>query len=85
MGYKFELMERDWYKRRKPNDGAPSIVDFEVIAFEKTHNHLCEIKARFNDGQEKILISRVIYNQLTRSWTVDGMELAVKLIEKSED
>ena len=82
MAHSFELMQRDWYKRRKPNSDEVSIVDYEVIDFEKTHNHMCKIKITYSNGKEKVLIARVIFNQLTNVWTIDGMELALKLIER---
>jgi|GEM_PF-1834149 len=38
----------------------------------------------YSDGSKKELIGRVIYNKLNDYWTVDGMEVAVRVIEGDE-
>ena len=35
----------------------------------------------FDNGARKTLIARVIYNKMKGYWTVDGMEVAVKVLE----
>lgn len=79
--YQFEIIKKDWQKRRKPDANPIAPVSVVIPDFKKEKNHMCKMLVTFNDGTEKSLISRVIQNQITKVWTVDGMEVAVKLIE----
>lgn len=79
---KYELIEKDWYKRRVPNvKSAPRIIDISINDFEKTHNHMCKMLVEYDDGTTDSLVARVIQNQVTKKWTVDGMKVAVRVIE----
>ncbi|MFD2166979.1 hypothetical protein ACFSJY_12010 [Thalassotalea euphylliae] len=80
MTYQFEIIPRDWYKRRSPSlpQRKPSQVSIDNFVLE--HNHICHMQVQYDDGSQKTLIGRVIYNKLAERWTVDGMELAVNVI-----
>lgn len=75
------MQERDWYKRRAPNSTILKAVSCTVPDFKKEHNHFCDMFVQYDDGTEKRLFSRVIYNKLTDKWTIDGMHEAAELIE----
>ncbi|MCH2058529.1 MAG: hypothetical protein MK214_18355 [Thalassotalea sp.] len=81
--FTFELIARDWYKRRTPKDKVVTPLSVEIPEFKLTHNHICKMQVNYSDGSEKQLIGRVIYNKLADRWTVDGMELAVNVIENN--
>ena len=76
--YHFDIIPKDWAKRRKPAVEAKpvsvTIPDFELIS-----QHFCTMHVQYDDGSEKSFYSRVIYNQLTDQWTVDGMHVAVRV------
>lgn len=76
---KYEVIEKSWSKRRKP-DQAKEIRDIKFIDFKKEHNHFCKMIVMYSDGSEKILISRVIFNEIKKHWTIDGMHVAVRLL-----
>lgn len=78
-----EIIEKDWYKRRAPTAHAKAIA-VELIDFKPVANHLCDMKVTFDDGSEKILRSRVIFNNLRQQWTVDGAEVAVRVLTLSD-
>lgn len=81
--YLFELMPRDWYKRRTPNRPEPEPVEIvSVVPFDKVHNLMCTMTVRYSNGTEKQLLSRVLYNKLQDHWAVDAMSVAAKLIEE---
>lgn len=78
----FEIIEKDWYKRRAPGIKAVIPISVEIPAYQETHNLMCDMVVTFNDGSKKTLLARVIQNKLTQVWTVDGMEVAVKVINE---
>ncbi|MCO7223460.1 hypothetical protein [Pleionea sp. CnH1-48] len=81
--FRFEVLPKDWFKRRKPVK-SPNIIKVEVDDFKKQPNHFCRIRVYYDDDSEKSLIGRVLYNSIKEHWTVDGMEVAVRLIENSQ-
>lgn len=76
----FEIIAKDWYKRRRPNDKVAIPISVNIPDFQPIKNHICNMEVHYDDGTSKTLIARVIYNQLNDYWTVDGMEVAVKVI-----
>ncbi|WP_206484119.1 hypothetical protein [Thalassotalea sp. G2M2-11] len=54
-------------------------VKVDIPDYQAIHNHFCTMNVEFSDGSLKSLIARVIYNKLTKEWTVDGMEVAVRV------
>lgn len=82
---KYQLIEKDWYKRRVPNkQPTPKILNINIPDFEQIHNHMCTMLVEYDDGQTESLVARVIQNQVTKAWTVDGMKVAVKVEEGEE-
>lgn len=77
---KFQIIAKDWYKRRRPDEGKVVPISVEIPDYQPIANHMCKMHVTFSDGTTKQLISRVIFNKLTQQWTVDGMEVAVKVI-----
>lgn len=77
---KYEIIEKDWYKRRVPST-APKAVSVAFDNLQQQANHMCKMHVTFDNGEIKQLISRVIYNKLNNTWSVDGMEVAVRIIE----
>ena len=82
MAIHFEIIPRDWHKRRQPIEMQQEPVSVQIPDYEQTHNHICKMIVTYSDNSEKQLIGRVIFNQLAGRWTVDGMELAVKVVDK---
>lgn len=78
--YKFEIIPKDWAKRRKPSL-QPKVIQVNIPDFLCKEQHFCNMEVRFDDGSEKKFFSRVIKNHITGQWTVDGMHVAVKVIE----
>ena len=81
MSKKFQIIAKDWYKRRKPTQDNPIAVSVEIPDYQQVANHLCAMDVMFDNGVRKTLIARVIYNKMKGYWTVDGMEVAVKVLE----
>jgi len=77
---KYQIIEKSWSKRRKIDQ--PKVVkDITFIDFKKEHNHFCKMLVRYANGSEDMLISRVIFNEIKKHWIVDGMHVAVRLLE----
>ncbi|REL27114.1 hypothetical protein DXX93_11415 [Thalassotalea euphylliae] len=81
LNYTFKILARDWHKRRKPNPKTREPLSVEIPHFKREHNHMCTMVVTYSDNSKKELIARVIYNQLAQRWTVDGMEVAVEVLE----
>lgn len=78
--YIFEIIPKDWAKRRKPSVQLKP-VHVNIPDFQCQEQHFCNMEVTFEDGSEKTFFSRVIKNHITGQWTVDGMHVAVKVIE----
>ena len=52
--------------------------------YQEVHNHICNMIVSYSDDSLKTLIARVLYNDLNGKWTVDGMEVAVTVVEISQ-
>jgi len=77
---KYEIITKSWSKRRKL-DREKSILNIEFLDFFKQHNHFCKMLVHYGDGTQESLISRVVYNEIKQYWTIDGMKVAVRLLE----
>lgn len=78
---KYELIKKDWYKRRVPSKQAPAtVINVEVPDYEKKHNHMCSMVVEYDNGHIESLVARVIQNQITKEWTVDGMKVAIRIL-----
>lgn len=76
-------MELSWHKRRIPKK-ENKVVEFEVIDFKKVNNEFCKLRVIYENGEEKIFLSRIIhskpqsfYKDQREKWIVDGMHVAV--------
>ena len=81
LNYTFQILARDWHKRRKPSHKTIEPISVEIPNFMLEHNHMCTMVVTYSDDSKKELIARVIHNQLAQRWTVDGMEVAVEVVE----
>ncbi len=77
---KYEVINKSWSKRRKL-DTAKEISNIQFIDFLKQHNHFCKMHVVYTDGSEDTFISRVIFNDIKKHWTVDGMHVAVRILD----
>lgn len=78
---KYELIEKDWYKRRVPSKQTPAkIINVDVPDYEQKHNHMCSMVVEYDNGNIESLVARVIQNQITKEWTVDGMKVAIRIL-----
>lgn len=78
----FQIIPKDWYKRRKLSGTQIKPVSVVIPDYQESHNHICNMVVTYSDQSSKTLISRVLYNSFTDKWTVDGMEVAV-LVQES--
>jgi hypothetical protein len=76
---KYEIINKSWSKRRKL-DVEKAISNIEFIDFLKQHNHFCRMLVSYTDGSADNLLSRVVFNDIKQHWTIDGMKVAVRLI-----
>lgn len=74
-----EIIELSWCKRRAP-DKKVKIINVGIIGYEQIHNHFCRMIVDYEDGTQKNLISRVLYNKMKDHWIIDGMHVAVKVL-----
>lgn len=76
-----EIFERCWYKRRAPT-AEKKAVSVVLVDCELINNSFCTMIVSWNDNSQERLIGRVIYNTIKHYWTVDGMKVAVKIINR---
>ena len=79
--YKFEMIERNWYKCRYPVPD-PDVVSFEVVGYEQTENHFCQVIFVYDNDTIKTMIGRVIQNKIKGHWTIDCMNHALLVSER---
>jgi len=77
---KYQIIEKSWSKRREV-DQSKQVENIEFVDFEKKHNHFCKMQVLYTDGTKDSLISRVIFNEIKKHWSVDGMHVAVRLLD----
>jgi len=77
---KYEIIKKSWSKRRKL-DIEKEILNIQFIDFLKQHNHFCKMIVTYSDSTEETLISRVIFNDIKKHWVIDGMRVAVRLLD----
>lgn len=77
---KYEIIKKSWSKRRSL-DQELSIINIQFDNFIKEHNHFCKMSVSYSNGKKETLIARVIYNEIKQHWIVDGMNVAVRLID----
>ncbi len=79
----FQIIPKDWYKRRTLTGQEIKPVHVAIPDYQAVHNHICNMIVSYSDESLKTLIARVLYNDLSQKWTVDGMEVAVHVIENT--
>ena len=84
MKYSFTVIKKDWYKRRRPDENKAIPINVSIEDFALQANHMCHMNVEYDDGSQKTLLARVLQNQITKEWKVDGMEVAVKVEIKYE-
>ncbi|MBV1909617.1 MAG: hypothetical protein KUG78_09870 [Kangiellaceae bacterium] len=77
---KYEIITKSWSKRRML-DKEKSILNIDFLDFQKQHNHFCKMLVHYKDGSDEMLISRVIFNDIKSHWSIDGMKVAVRLLD----
>ncbi len=77
--WQFDIIPKSWHKRRARRP-EPTPISVAIPDFKRLDQSFCNMQVTFTDGSEKTFYSRVIYNALTDSWTVDGMHVSVKVI-----
>ena len=85
MNYQFTIIEKDWYKRRQPTQVDAKPIKVSISDYQPIHNQFCQMHVEFDDGSQKTLIARVIQNKITHEWTVDGMSVAVRVSESTNE
>jgi len=85
MARMFQIIPKDWYKRRTVTGKQIKPVHVAIPDYQEVHNHICNMIVSYSDDSIKNLIARVLYNELTDKWTVDGMEVAVTVIENYQE
>lgn len=78
--YQFEYIPKSWAKRRKA-EPEPQPISIQIPDFELKEQHFCNMHVTFDNGRKEIYYSRVLCNHITKQWTVDGMHIAVKVLE----
>ena len=81
--YSFEVIPKSWAKRRSAV-AEPVPISIEIPDFELKEQHFCNMHVTFDDGNKQSFYSRVLCNHITKQWTVDGMQVAVKVLGVSE-
>ncbi|GAA5134426.1 hypothetical protein [Thalassotalea piscium] len=79
----FNIIEKEWYKRETSTGQYITPVHVVIPDYQQVHNHICNMVVSYSDGSTKSLIARVLFNEFNNQWTVDGMEVAVKVIENA--
>ena len=78
--YQFEIIPKSWSKRRRPVP-EPQPIKVDIPDFVLQEQHFCTMQVSYDDGSVKHYYSRVLRNAINGQWTVDGMQVAVKVIE----
>ena len=69
---KFIINNLDWFKRRKPTK-EPKPTSVIVPDFKKELNYKCDVITQYDDGVERILFGRVLFNEIKEEWSVNGI------------
>ncbi len=70
---KYKIRELSWYKRREPTKEAKP-VSVEVEDLQLVDNHMCKMRATYDDGNIYDLTARVCLNDIKGIWTVHGID-----------
>lgn len=78
---KFEIRKASWFKRRAPTTELQA-VSVLIPEFLFRHGHFCDMFVTYEDGSKQSYNSRVLQNQITKKWCVDGMHVIVDVVEE---
>lgn len=78
--YQFEIINKSWVKRRRAG-AEPQPVAVQIADFQKVKQHMCHMQVTYDDGSTQEYLARVLQNHITGVWTVDGMHVAVRVVE----
>ncbi|MCO4797806.1 MAG: hypothetical protein KC484_01220 [Colwelliaceae bacterium] len=85
MARMFKIIPKDWYTKRSLTGKKIEPVHVAIPDYQEVHNHICNMIVSYSDDSLKTLIARVLYNSYTKKWMVDGMEVAVSVVEISQE
>jgi hypothetical protein len=77
---KYKIRNTDWAKRRVGTP-HPEIEKVEVPNLKKEKNYFCDMIVTYKSGEIKTYPSRVIQNQIKKTWCLDGMHVVIDIIE----
>ena len=85
MAREFKIIPKDWYQKRTLTGKIIEPVHVAIPDYQEVHNHICNMIVSYSDDSLKTLIARVLYSDFNEKWTVDGMEVAVTVVEMSQE
>ena len=71
-----------WHMRRTPTYVPPSVVEYEVLDFEKVDQHRCSMFVKLSDGSDYLLTARV---SRACTYGVDGTETNIRWTVQGTD
>lgn len=77
----FEVINKSWHKRRAATAPIVDIVSVEIPDYQPTHGFMCDMHITYSDQSQVTLLGRVLQNKITKQWTVDGMRIAVRVLD----
>lgn len=69
---KFAIRHMDWFKRRTPVKTIQP-VSVTIPELKLKDNHYCDMDVLYDDGNTHRLNGRVMQNDITKKWTVHGL------------
>ena len=81
MSREFQIIPKNWYKKKRLTGEEVKPVHVAIPNYQAIHDHTCTMITSYSDGTLKRLKARVLYNDLSQQWTVDGVEVAVIVVE----
>lgn len=69
---KFNIRHMDWFKRRSPVKQIQP-VKVDITGLQLVDNHYCDMDVLYDDGNTYRLNGRVMQNDITKKWTVHGL------------
>jgi len=78
----FKSRTLSWFKRRTPTEPTLSVVSVDVPDYKQERDYFCNMVVTYSDGSCETLRARVIQNQITKNWAVDGMKVLADVIEQ---
>tara|TARA_R110001583_G_scaffold131248_1_gene282935 strand:+ start:2626 stop:2898 length:273 start_codon:yes stop_codon:yes gene_type:complete len=76
----FKIVPANWFKRRTPRPEPKPVNVIKIDGFKLMKNHLCRMHVKFDNGEVREFLSRVIYSDINGKWLVDGMHVYVEVV-----